>query len=1119
MNLAGVDRLAVLQHETRAISQSVAQRLRGADAPPFIGQILLSTEEKAAAVARLCQFNNPFRALTRLLKHQPHLALALIAGEVAGDAATNSDDYKVFPRVEALLGAAKQKLSNEEREELVLAFRGAAVQLGLTVQPERRPGDLQWRVNELVLQAGARRGHARALADAFLRTERAVGLPDPGDTAVCVAFCREAAGRLQNTPRLQMILEHDQTGWHASLFARLRLSLPTGESRIGPALEAEVSAHAEQPADLPRRRPQVVLRGCDVCIHVPEGELAVVDVGGRETLAHGGDIVIPAPWPASARWRPNGTDETWREVSGWSAITRGCAAFEAESGRLLGVLAPGTRLEVPPGGVTLVAARPFSVDGSAADVLLGGIHFTALSVDRSPASVGFGLEGAATIASRLDRRIALGPELGRDLGGAALLGIPTTASVAIPGEAGAGLAAQVWLRHAALPPGGTRIDVQLGEEGHAVVDLRGILPKTGPAGRLQVSLTLAGEERALVSASALYWPGLERFDGRRFYGPPPTNLRKDECRGIHEDDDGLCIAGDLDRPDVLLSVGQHRLRFVAPGVYASVERPGGPPGTAVPLPPGTTVVLGGNLASTLRLACDCPGAVLEVGPHVEQGAFARTQVRRISFASLLQAADAGDAEVRVRYLGPSDPPRAICRVSRAETPARFALRRRTEATEAEFTLHAPLRSVRISARELFEGSTRSVELLSFENGWAVTDDPCSVRLQRCSAPAGPPMHKLVFEAEAWGGGLWLADLDCTLGELGSYRPLRAADGALFPVAIYAPGSLRLGSEADIEGAFARLAEALGAPIAASAQATELVLAGAYAAVGRRIAISKPGRAARAFAADLSGHLSGATNPGFISPRSPWDIDLKAFAQPASTLDALDFEAPGLAAFRGLALVGRGQMLRDALRDKCFDVGLMMGFGNLVKANRAAALDLIDFSFGRYLAALAAAQETLLDEDPPLLGAAFMRAAEAEAAARLAEAETCTMNGDRLGRLFFAASRARQAAAVLARDAAALAEDARSFAPAVPCIRGWRREAGGQQIPDDLVCLISALALASRIEVRQPGAVASLRDSLANAIEGSGTSPEAAFGAATRIGFSLFAAHLLLWEILIRQTEP
>ena len=205
-----------------AASLAVASRLRTAYAPPFIGQMPLTAHERTAALRVFEQSADPFATLCMLLDWQAPLALALIAGDVALQDDPDLHEASVYPLIDRLLGKGVAPLSNNQREELVAAFRSACIRLGLTVQVERLPSDRQWRVRELILQGGARRAHVRRLAEVFLSAERALGLPDPADTVECVRFADFAAARLDLHPRLQMILENDQTGWHAAVYARLR---------------------------------------------------------------------------------------------------------------------------------------------------------------------------------------------------------------------------------------------------------------------------------------------------------------------------------------------------------------------------------------------------------------------------------------------------------------------------------------------------------------------------------------------------------------------------------------------------------------------------------------------------------------------------------------------------------------------------------------------------------------------------------------------------------------------------------------------------------------------------------------------------------------------------------
>lgn len=1125
MNVPTAGKMADLQHATRAASEAVAQRLRSAEAPPFIGQLPLRPAERSAAVELIQLFQDPFSALCRLLKHQSPLALALIAGEIAGQGDDRLENHVVFPHIERLLGRAKQGLSNTEREQLVLAFRDAAVRLGLTVQPKRRPGDLQWRVNELVLQGGARRGHAGTLAEAFLRTERAIGLPEPSDTAACVRFCRAAAERVPNTPRLQLILENDQTGWHAALYARLRRGDPVGESRIGPELAKELEALRARPVAATRRRPELVMRGLDLCIHVPPGGPVDIDDGVQKFVLQRGDVVIRTPWPDAIRWRSGETP--WRTIGDWLATPDVCAAFDAESGHFLGSVRPGERLEVSPGGISLLSRRGFAVNGQPADVILGGVHIAWVAVEQCEAMLDFPAAPAATIAPRPERRISLGPHVARDAEGIVLLGAAAVATVSVPGDAGARLAAQLWLRHPALPPTGKRVDVTLANDGLAQVPVGKLLPQSGPAGRLQAALTLPGEARALVAASAWYWPGLERFHGGRFHGPVPTNLLEAGCRGIHRSPEGISIAGDGDMPEALIALDTATLRFTAPGVYAALERPGVPPESATPLRAGTTITLGGNLAWTLRIACDCPNAVLEVGRHTDARAFTRSSVRRISFGSLLAALDEGDGEVRVRYLGPADPPRTVCRLARAETPAHFEIALRANFVELRLAIERSLASLRLKCSELLSGREAVIDVTLDDRPDAaiVPRNEMRATLVRCDPSDGQSAYQLRLPFADWTDGVWVLEPYCRADGIPGHRPLRSAAGERYAFAFLNRGGIRerrLEESAiqDPEAAFRRAARALAIPLAdAVAEAAEPFEA-LYRAAGAHLLREAPHRAAVAFADDLAGIETAGVAPGTLPRLSPWHVDLRAFSLPASDYDADALAATDLAPFYGLAVLGRTRTLREAFTGGHFDPIFAAGFENLTLAMRVQAIDLTDFSFGRLDEAFASCKRSGPDDLPPLLGPEFFARSEERTAANLAEAQANPTNGTRIGQALFVAARGREAARSLLGHARGLAEDADRFAPNLPFLPS--PPCGEDASPaDDLLPFLSTLALAARLEARRLGIMRGIRDAIATALRhggADGVSPEDGIGVCTRIGYPLFAAHLLLWEVLLRSRE-
>jgi hypothetical protein len=113
-----------------AASLAVANRLRTADAPPFIGQMPLTAHERTAALRVFEQSADPFATLCILLDRQAPLALALIAGDVTLQDDPNLHEVSVYPLIDRLLGERAAPLSNNQREELVAVFRRACIRLG-----------------------------------------------------------------------------------------------------------------------------------------------------------------------------------------------------------------------------------------------------------------------------------------------------------------------------------------------------------------------------------------------------------------------------------------------------------------------------------------------------------------------------------------------------------------------------------------------------------------------------------------------------------------------------------------------------------------------------------------------------------------------------------------------------------------------------------------------------------------------------------------------------------------------------------------------------------------------------------------------------------------------------
>ena len=1076
-----------------AASLAVASRLRAADAPPFIGQMPLTPHERTAALRLFEQSADPFATLCMLIERQSPLALALIAGDVALQDDPNLHEVSVYPLIDRLLGKNVAPLSNSQRDELVAAFRRACIRLGLTVQVDRRPSDRQWRVRELILQGGARRAHVRRLAEVFLSAERAFGLPDPADTIECVRFADFAAARLDNHPRLRVILENDQTGWHAAVYARLRRN----EASDASPLAVELARHiAELKTQSPDRihRPDLVLRGLDLCVTSVDGGQLSIDNGDPLTLQPGSELPLPMPWPANLRFQTQGIG--WSQFANWLGTDDVCAVFDAERGGFLGTLRPGGQLIVRPGAVAVVSRCRFGIEGLDTDQFLGGINMAWVSVE-ADVQVDFSIASSGLIRPRPDRRITLGPVMAQDSTGALLFGSAITAAVSVPGELGAELTADLVIRHPAVAAGEVRTPIQLDATGQASVNIGDLLPKAGPFGRLRVMLTLSGELRTLVSTSAWHWPGLRYFDRARFHGPVPPNLIESDCKNIQRDAEGLTVVCAGDRPDALLRFDADVLHLTAPGIYASVERAGQPAALAVPIHAGSDITLGGNLANTLRLTCDNPDAILTIGDHVEPCAFARSNVRRIGFASLMTALEACEGNVTIYYRGSWDAPHTVCKLTRAETPTRFEVIRRVDYTEVVLASGNPIGSVRLDCSELLTGRRTEIDI-------------------PIDGESGATSHHLRLEPGHFSDGVWLVEPYCRLEGMAGTRPLRSAVGERCDVALHVNAGIFVNRRdpfliEDPDAAYRRAARILSRPVVEASAATGFV-GEVYRAAGKRLI--ECGDGAQLFAAELTGEMSAVDLPGYVPPLSPWDIDLHAFSAPAVAYDAALSESGAMAAFAGLGLIGRARMVKDVFSHGRFELSTAMAFENAASANRVAGLDLTDFSFN-ILSTIFSASNGALEDEPLLLSRGFFQRAAEHARTSLAEAYANPANAKRTNAAYFIARQARRATNGLRAEASRLGVGA--SAHWVPFVALSTTD---YEMPDDLLGFLSALALAARLDLRGCDQVARFFDAIRTVCESDGELMETrtAAGICTRIGSQFFAAHLLLWEILLRSRE-
>ena len=224
----------------------------------------------------------------------------------------------------------------------------------------------------------------------------------------------------------------------------------------------------------------------------------------------------------------------------------------------------------------------------------------------------------------------------------------------------------------------------------------------------------------------------------------------------------------------------------------------------------------------------------------------------------------------------------------------------------------------------------------------------------------------------------------------------------------------------------------------------------------------------------------------------------------------------MASFSGLSVLGRARMVKDVIRHERFEPTTAMAFGNAPSAIRVDALDLTDFSFDR-LSEVFTTDNGLREDEPLLLSRGFFQRAAEHVRTSLAEAYANPANARRIGRARYIARQARRAASGLHAEAVKLGDGA--SAHPVPFVAP--SAADDEDMPDDVLGFLSALALAARLDARGGDHVTRFFGAIRSTCDHDGNEPmepQVAAGICTRIGNQFFAAHLLLWETLLRSRE-
>ena len=334
--MAAID--AVKGNSTRfalgAAERALVNALGSGDMPPYLGHnrlpphiALKLRDEIRCGVGRI-------EIRLRLLFYLwPALTTAWIAQTVAERYGTIAQ-MEVYPHLSALLGVPN--LDPNSRIRMAKLFRRACTRLDLPL-PEAVDA-----VDAYVVQGGVPHTQIDRLADALVKAERRVGLPDVDDDLAVARFTDLAACAVDaGHPRLRKVLEHDTVGWYVRLWTMLRERPEDAPDDAFVRLLAEAaSANANAPgAGL--RRPCLAWREGLLAVEIPEGQSrlwALAAEGWRQEVAGQAApvvVALPLPWPSALEWQAGSLVRRRADVGTLEPPAREWVAVFAATGRLV----------------------------------------------------------------------------------------------------------------------------------------------------------------------------------------------------------------------------------------------------------------------------------------------------------------------------------------------------------------------------------------------------------------------------------------------------------------------------------------------------------------------------------------------------------------------------------------------------------------------------------------------------------------------------------------------------------------------------------------------------------------------------------------------------------------
>lgn len=686
-----------------SIDFMVQNKIRSGESPPFLGLIPFEESRYQETVTRAQSFlNGEHSRVGDFFRSYPYVAAWLISKTLNTE--YGEQDHAVYEHIERLLKISLPA-QGSVRKRLHDAFFEVCVKLGLSVAHTGRF------VDTYMSQAGVPVSQIRHVIEAFIRQERAFGLPPAESTAALNRWEDDALQFLNpNIVRSRRTLEVDETGYHARLFARMRND---SNAHFDHPFEKEFKKRLEESDETgryfsrtgrePAPNPKFLWSNNSLALLVPrqEGKLHLwLDGDSLKFRLRGGDEwVLPQPWPQQLFWAAG---EYSGEISFLSA-PEAFAVFDVMTGRLICECTSADRcVDVDATNVVVVSRARFSVSGQPAFNAQSESYvlYTTLASRETQLLIS---DRQVNLKRRTRRRISLETEpLIRGPKGR-LLNLEAEFYI----ETGRSLAEKRWIRITI----GTQIigkEINFSDDGVSYFCLEDLVDnypelKSLSPSKLKIELMPPKAKDssgvAVLSFSEWIWPSYTAVNQTVLHShTAPNNLSLDRCEHILLDDNrNICLdrRGGYDFACLTFEIEGEYVTFKWLWPDVSVNRLKGD-GSHSYLAYESKIIIGDeNRFESIVISCPNEQANLSVRGNVEQAPFYRGMRKNIPLRELAKAS----RDDRVLLIKPDGTELLLFQVVSKTSPQKFSIRNSRRGVIVEFQLPQMIDAVQLDIED------------------------------------------------------------------------------------------------------------------------------------------------------------------------------------------------------------------------------------------------------------------------------------------------------------------------------------------------------------------------------------------------------------------------------------